>query len=87
MNANNDPPSDDAQRALEKRALRNVRGLVDRMEATERVERRSQKSILAGIVVLVVVLVVVVSWFVQLSKSPKPANEITVPPPAKSAPK
>ena len=44
---------DDAQRELEQRALRNVRGLVDRMETDETVSRRTQLRLVIGVVLLV----------------------------------
>lgn len=44
-------PEDDAQRELEQRALRNVRGLVDRMEDLEAHDSRAQRRYLAAIIV------------------------------------
>ena len=35
---------DDTQRELEQRALKNVRGLVDKIEAGERAEKRTQRD-------------------------------------------
>jgi hypothetical protein len=56
--------SDEAQRALEQRALRNVRGLVDKMETIEHIDQREQRRMLlwiaVGAVVAVVILGVVV---------------------------
>jgi hypothetical protein len=49
---------EDAQRELEQRALRNVRGLVEHMERDDRASQRTQWKIVAGIVVGVVVLMV-----------------------------
>lgn len=58
--------SDEAQRVLEQRALRNVRGLVDKMETIEHVDQRAQRRMLlwivAGALVAVVILGVVV-WY------------------------
>jgi hypothetical protein len=49
-------PSDDAQRELEQRALRNVRGLVDKVEkqdlADKRTERRMVKVLAIGAVIV-----------------------------------
>jgi hypothetical protein len=45
---------EDAQRELEQRALRNVRGLVDRMESEESLSRRTQVKLVVGLVVVVV---------------------------------
>jgi hypothetical protein len=44
---------EDAQRELEQRALRNVRGLVDRMETEESLSRRTQLKLVGGLVVVV----------------------------------
>ena len=46
---------EDAQRELEQRALRNVRGLVDRMETEEILSRRTQLKLVAGLVAFVLV--------------------------------
>lgn len=43
-------PTDEAQRELERRALRNVRGLIDRIEEGDEVDARSQRRLLAGLV-------------------------------------
>jgi hypothetical protein len=49
-------PPDDTQRELEQRALRNVRGLVDKVEnqdlADKRSERRTLKALAIGAVVV-----------------------------------
>ena len=47
----NTPVHDDIQRELEQRALRNVRGLVDRIEDQDALDSRRQRRYLAGIVV------------------------------------
>ncbi|HUL57026.1 MAG TPA: hypothetical protein VLT60_08505 [Usitatibacter sp.] len=47
----NTPENDDIQRELEQRALRNVRGLVDRIEDQEALDKRTQKRYLVGLVV------------------------------------
>ncbi len=53
-------PLNDTQRELEQRALRNVRGLVDKVEnqdlADKRMERRMLKGLAIGAVLLCVVL-------------------------------
>jgi hypothetical protein len=43
--------SDEAQRTLEQRALRNVRGLVDKMESIEHIDQRTQRRMLLWIAV------------------------------------
>ena len=77
-------PDDDARRTLEQRALRNVRGLLDKMEDEERDDRRKtlKIAIVSG-VVLLVFLVVVVAW---LGRRGDPGSApIVISPPAKSA--
>ena len=60
------PASHDAQRELEQRALRNVRGLVDKMETIEHIDQRAQRRMLLWIVTAALVAVVilgVVVWY------------------------
>jgi hypothetical protein len=52
-----DAPNNDTQRELEQRALRNVRGLVDKMDAIDKVDKRADRR---GFVALVVAGFVVV---------------------------
>ena len=54
--------SDETQRELEQRALRNVRGLVDKMDGIERDDRRTQKRVVAALVVALVLTVVASVW-------------------------
>jgi hypothetical protein len=74
---------DEAQRDLEKKALRNVRGLVDKIEAED--AKGSQKQLIAAAVIAAAVAIVAVLWMVSMSKNKsadskaKPALEI--PPP------
>ena len=49
---------EDAQRAMEKRALRNVRGLVDKIEETDRREGAAQKRLLLGAVAVIVLILI-----------------------------
>ena len=44
-------PSDDAQRELERRALRNVRQLVEKLENTDEADAHTQKRMLLAIVI------------------------------------
>jgi hypothetical protein len=59
-------PTNDTQRELEQRALRNVRGLVDNLDSMERVDRRAQRKLFAmlvgGAIVGVVLLAGVVTY-------------------------
>ena len=48
-------PSDDAQREMEQRALRNVRGLVDKVEGLDADEKRRERRLLVGLVVVAIV--------------------------------
>lgn len=54
--------SDETQRELERRALRNVRGLVDRIEASESAERRTQRRLLIVILVIALVIAGGIAW-------------------------
>lgn len=54
---------DEQQREAERAALRNVRGLLDRIEAEERKGRKLQRAVLAAAAVL---LLVGALFFVQL---------------------
>jgi hypothetical protein len=54
---------EDAQRAMEQRALRNVRGLVDKIEETDRREGAAQKRLLLGVVALIVLALIAVVVF------------------------
>lgn len=59
--------ADEAQRTLEQRALRNVRGLVDKMETIEHIDQRSQRRMLLWIVAAALVAVVVLGIVVSFS--------------------
>jgi hypothetical protein len=56
--------SDDSQRELEQRALRNVRGLVEKMETIERSDRRAQRRMLLWIALGALVVVGVIGFAV-----------------------
>jgi hypothetical protein len=77
--------SDDAQREMEQRALRNVRSLVDTIENQETLGRRTALRIIVWIAV--VFAVVIGAFYVtHLLHGPRPASKIVViPPPAKQA--
>jgi hypothetical protein len=53
-------PHDDAQRELERRALRNVRGLVDKMQDIQEDDSRAQRRLLAWVLVGALAVVAVV---------------------------
>lgn len=74
----------DAQRELEQRALRNVRGLVDQIENSDRLEGRAQKRMLVWIVVVAIGVAIAFALF--LTNRPPPSAVIVVPPPPAGAP-
>jgi hypothetical protein len=64
----NTPAQNDIQRELEQRALRNVRGLVDKIEDADALDSRRQRRYLVGIVagaVVVLLLMVLGLWLIQ----------------------
>ena len=58
--------TDDAQRELEQRALRNVRGLVDKMEKTDELEGRKQRKALVGLAIAALVIAIVAAIFISM---------------------
>lgn len=66
-------PSDDAQRELERRALRKVRGLVDMIERTDEVDSKAQKRLLAAILIgAILVALAIVVVIAAGGERPKP---------------
>jgi hypothetical protein len=64
---------DDAQRDFEQRALRNVRGLVDKMEHVEHDDRRAQRRLLAGLLVAMLAFAVALGlWLAFRGDAPRP---------------
>ena len=78
------PASHDAQRELEQRALRNVRGLVDKMETIEVADRHAQRRMLLWI--LLGVLAVIVALGVVMWRANENAGKPVVIDPAKLPP-
>jgi hypothetical protein len=81
-------PGEDAQRELEQRALRNVRGLVDKIENTDQLDRRSiRKTVI--IIAAVMAVLFAAAYGVYLAKGKnEPSRTIVLPPPANApAPK
>jgi protein TonB len=66
---------DDAQRILEQRALRNVRGLVDKLEAEER-ERSAAGKQFAFTVLLVILAIVIVVILSTYTYRPAPSTVV-----------
>jgi hypothetical protein len=79
--------SHDAQREMEQRALRNVRGLIDRMEETEQEERWTFRRFAIVIGIVVLVFAVALAVLVTLVKKPGKTHPVTLEaPPARTAP-
>ena len=74
-----DDNGQDAQRNLEQKALRNVRGLVDRIEAEEAGKSRFQKVLVVAL--LVAFAVIGVAFFASINSKPSGTQEIEVPAP------
>lgn len=75
MTAGEIPPSDDAQRDLEQRALRNVRGLVDKLDSVDEKAGRNQKRMLVALIIgttLVVGLIVATLIYVSDKQMTRP---------------
>ena len=78
-------PSDDAQRTMEQKALRNVRALVDRIETTEQLEGKAVRRQLAIIVVAVLVLFGLAYVGYKVSVPDEAPRTVVIPPPANAA--
>ncbi len=64
------PPEHDTQRELERHALRNVRGLVDKMESIEQTDRRTQRRLVAWVLAGVLAAACMVGYFMWHSSIP-----------------
>ena len=73
--------NDDAQRELEQKALRNVRGLVDKIEADD--EKSNRKQLVAVVIVVAMVAIAGGAYLVSRSKSTEGQTAIEIPPPTK----
>ena len=69
---------EDAQRAMEQRALRNVRGLVDKIENDDKLGRRAQLRMFLAIVVIAVVGIAVLGAIMASRQS---GHKVVVEPP------
>ena len=67
-------PSDEAQRELEQRALRNVRSLVDKIDASEEHDARVQKRLLVSIIVGAVLVAITLGVVVTRQEKPRPVS-------------
>jgi len=82
--------SDDAHQELRQRALRNVRGLVDKMDAEERQNRRAQRRLIGAVMIFAISFVAMVIAIVLVRRSPETHMIVTTPektPPASTAPR
>lgn len=82
-------PSDDAQRDMEQRALRNVRSLVDKLETTDKLEGKALRRltmIVIGSVVAVCALGFVAWQLMAKRHAEQSTRPVVVAPPA-NAPK
>ena len=73
----------EAQQELMEKSLRNVRGLVDKIEAEEAARKRTQKWVIAAIVGVTLILVALIGMMVLRNDRGRP---ILVSPPAQSVP-
>ena len=71
-------PSEDAQRELEQRALRNVRGLVDKVEDQDLADRRRERRMLLRFVIGIVVVVAVFAGYLAYNASKNSGKAITI---------
>ena len=72
----------EAQQELMERSLRNVRGLVEKIEAEEAARRRTHKWVIGTVVAACLILVVVIA----LTVTKKPSGEPITVMPEKGAP-
>lgn len=82
-------PSDEAQRQLERKALRNVRELVDKMEHSYEADSRTQKRLLIAIVIGAVLLALAIAAVIVFSgerSPPPPAIDPAKLPPVRAGP-
>jgi hypothetical protein len=70
-----DPEAHDAHRVMEQRALRNVRGLVDRLQADDEASDRTQRRLLFALVVIVIAI----GAFVLATVLRTPVGDRTIP--------
>ena len=67
-------PSDEAQRELEQRALRNVRNLVEKIDANEEHDARVQRRLLGAIIVGAVLVAITLGVVVTRQDRPMPVT-------------
>ncbi|HSJ95701.1 MAG TPA: hypothetical protein VLC53_01430 [Myxococcota bacterium] len=78
---------EDAQHRLEQHALRNVRGLVDRIEADDALDRRAQRRMLVAVLVAVALLALAVGgWIASREGAARDGDAAIELPPVRPAP-
>ena len=78
-------PSDDAQREMEQRALRNVRGLVDKIEESDTHDRRTQWRLFVAIIAGTL-LILLVGLYLASRRTDGRSIELTPPKPGQVMP-
>ena len=73
-------PGEDSQRELERHALRNVRGLVDKMEGIEETSRRTQRRLVVWILVGVLAVAAVVGYVIWRAGEKYGAKPVVIDP-------
>ena len=71
--------SDPTQRELEQRALRNVRGLVDKIEQTDLLDARRQRKVLVRVALVALAIAVVAAVLIAMRPG-RPATEVDIDP-------
>lgn len=79
----------EAQREMEQRALKNVRGLVDKIERTDELEGRKQKRLVIGVLLACVAIGVILAVTLSAYKRKTHSDvviDVTKLPPVKAGP-
>lgn len=79
----------DAQREMEKRALKNVRGLVDKIERTDELEGRRQKRVVFGVLLACIAVGVILAVTLTVYKRKTHSDvviDVSKLPPVKAGP-
>ena len=78
-------PGDDAQRDMEQKALRNVRGLLDKIEDQDRLDRKAtvRIAVICGVAAAVLVALLV-AWLNERKAEPGSTKAVVIPAPAKN---
>ena len=79
--------TDDAQRNMEQKALRNVRALVDKIENTDDHDRKAVLATAVKIVVGVAVVTAIVAIAYVTTRKEEPPRTLVLPPPGGASPK